>query len=195
MRGGGAHGETPDASFPSCLQQPRPAASERPFHRHNQSHGATGRHRMGPAGCWRVGRHRALLTASGLCREGKGSAPWWGNGWFIAQKERGEKKPTNPATNAPKALGKRIYILRNRASVPLQLTFPSHTLLPPARRCQSVPKNPAAPMQPAPKRRVPNPQPASAPPNQAGGTWCCPLVLGEGMLVERHPPQQGIGGF
>lgn len=42
VRGGGAHGETPDPSFPSCLQQPRPAASERPFYRHNQSHGATG---------------------------------------------------------------------------------------------------------------------------------------------------------
>lgn len=133
-------------------------------------------------------RFRPLQGREGICSlAGK---------WMVySTKREGGKKPTNPATNAPKALGKRIYILRNRASVPLQLTFPSHTLLPPARRCQSVPKNPAAPMQPAPKRRVPNPQPASAPPNQAGGTWCCPLVLGEEMLVRETPPPARYRGL
>lgn len=151
---------------------------------------------MGPAGCWRVGRHRALLTASGLCREGKGSAPRWGYGWFIAQKERGEKKQPTQQPMCQKPSGKE-FILRNRASVPLQLTFPSHTLLPPARRCQSVPKNPAAPMQPAPKRRDPNPQPASGPPKSGWGHLVLPTGAGreDACMRDTHPPQQGIGGF
>lgn len=107
---------------------------------------------MGP-----TGHRKEVVSPSPLqAPEGKGAAPRWGDELFSCRGRGGGEKQ-QPMHQKPSG---KEFLLCKTAPAQLQLTFPSHTLLPQASRCQSAPKTPTV----SPRRRDPSI------PGRVGGT-------------------------